>query len=177
MAATECFRLGLEDSWRLKVRLFKNVKNVSELKKKVIGGDIQAALLRPSVVCHSFSLVVAANKARHQMIHGKMKTRTLHTELIFNLSPSHSISDSLKKFGVEDKDTSLLLAYLFDVEKEDKIESYVNEIDGESCSVDELPTFCNEEEIKKMYKVTDEELNIGTLAEAVAFRIAVKEAS
>ena len=49
MAAAE-ESLGRDDKFQVKIKLFKNVNNVIELKKKAMKGQIQAAVVRPSLV-------------------------------------------------------------------------------------------------------------------------------
>ena len=41
-----------------------------------------------------FHVVIAGHKAFHMFQRGKMKTRTLHSEIIFNLSPSTNVSSN-----------------------------------------------------------------------------------
>ena len=57
---------------------------------------------------------------------------------------------------------------------ESEIEKIKTLIQGDEINISELSQLSNENIIKKMYKITDLELTIATLSEAVVSRIATK---
>ena len=84
---------------------------------------------------------------------------------------SSQITDSLKTFGITDEDKEALFVIL----EEDKIESIKAIVKGTLSDLSEIVSLSNEAEVKKIYKIKDMELNVGTLLEAVINRIATKE--
>ena len=86
-----------------------------ELQQAVITGKIEpeASFINASVVGGLLPLQVAAHKALVAHARGCMTTRLLHSELVFNLSPSKHISEGLKRYGIGE-DTRHLLVARFD---------------------------------------------------------------
>merc|ERR1719150_3155884 len=84
---------------------------MAELRQKVIGGQLDCVLVKPCLVPSCLVLATAANKACLARSRASMRTRSVNTEILFNLSSSSNISDSLTKFGAAgDGDTAVLVA-------------------------------------------------------------------
>ncbi|XP_070558406.1 EKC/KEOPS complex subunit Tprkb-like [Ptychodera flava] len=174
--AAKTFGLELFPDCRVTLALFTEVQNCRELKRSIVDGDIDGALLNASMIVDPFQVLVAANKAIHLNHHGKMKTRNINSEVLFNLSPTNNISDAFKKFGLGDDDTAFLAAILND-NNGDKLESLEQQVDGNMVGLDQLKITTDQAKIQKIYKIQDLELKNSTLVDAVVCRMASKDAT
>ncbi|XP_072922349.1 EKC/KEOPS complex subunit TPRKB isoform X3 [Hemitrygon akajei] len=129
--------------------LFKDVKNAAELRQKAVEGAIDGALINAAMVVDPFQILVAANKAVHSHKLAKMKTRSLYSEIIFNLSPTNNISDAFRKFGISDRDSALLIVLVYDGGKNAKLEDIISQVDGRQISVQDFSTITDVAQIKK----------------------------
>uniref|UniRef100_A0A914V5D3 Uncharacterized protein n=1 Tax=Plectus sambesii TaxID=2011161 RepID=A0A914V5D3_9BILA len=124
------------------------VTNSPELRVAVRDGAIDAALIRAELVMEPFTLLAAANRAVHYASHNRMATRSLHAELIYSLSPSKNITDSLVTFGLAE-DSANLIVVVFDDAKGDKLAAVAKKIKGRSVPLENLKNITNYDLIKK----------------------------
>lgn len=156
--------------------LFRDVKNAAELRQKAMAGKISGALLNATMVVSPFQVLVAANKAINLQQSRKMKTRSLFSEIIFNLSPTNNISEAFKRFGISDGDDSVLVVLVHKDEDGMQLVSDITAtVDGRQVPVEDLSSLTDLEKIKKLYKITPQEDRTGTLLDAVVCRMAAKD--
>eukprot|EP00798_Chlamydomonas_sp_ICE-L_P028840 gene28840-32029_t len=155
----------------LSLSLFTNVKNVKDIRAKLIAGELTPdfAFLHAPAISDLFSIHVGAHKALTGETRGTMSARSLHAELIFCISGSKHIGESLKRYGISDSSTEILAAR-FDATADDvkKVEELV---DGDLVAMEQLSSITDEALIQKYCKFSKEELALGGQAEAVVARI------
>lgn len=159
----------------LHVALFADVSNCKELQSRVKAGEVEpeVAMLNAAVVADLFVLRVAAQKALAEQHRGKLITKSLHAELVYNMSGSRHISESFNRFGVTESCQHLLVAR-FDAEPSE-LQAIMAFVDGQQRSLDSLSSVTDKALITKYYKVSPNELKVGTLADAALFKIAARD--
>lgn len=157
----------------IKMQLFENVKNTPEVRKKVMSGELQCCIIKPQLICDPLHVVVAANKA---LTSKKQTTKSIFTEILFNLSPSTNISQSLLKFGIDDKDKNLLVVTLQKKTSDDaKTLEIFSSVEGNVLDISELGCMNDINAIRKTYKISDKEYHCINLLDSIVSRIATKE--
>lgn len=160
----------------LTLYLFANVSNTDEIRKMVISGELKCCVLKAGFIVDPFQVIVAANKAVVSEKYGKLTTRTLYSEILFNLSLSKNITNSLTKFGIDDKEENILLAVIHDAENADIAVKYpLAIVKGERVTMSRLNRFCDVNAVKKIYKIEEAELKISTLIDCVVSKINTKD--
>ncbi|XP_024232610.1 EKC/KEOPS complex subunit TPRKB [Oncorhynchus tshawytscha] len=153
--------------------LFKDVKNAAELRKNAMEGKINGALINPSMIVNPFQVLVAANKAVHLHSTGKMKTRSLYSEIIYNLSPTNNISEAFKRFGMSDSDSAVLIVLVHLKEETQHMTDIIAKVDGQQIPVEDVSMLTDPAKVKKLYKTTPQEDTC--LLDAVVCRMATKD--
>ncbi|KAF5906795.1 EKC/KEOPS complex subunit TPRKB, partial [Clarias magur] len=101
------------------------------------------------MVLDPFQALLAANKAVHVQKIGKMKTRSLYSEIIFNLSPTNNISEAFKRFGISDNDNAVLIVLVHNTEEAYNKDDILSKVDGQQIPADQISTLSDLAKIKK----------------------------
>lgn len=155
--------------------LFTDVSNSRELLGSIQAGTLEpeVALLNASLIPNVFPVLAAAYNALIANSRATLTTRTLYSELVFNYSGSKHITESLKRCGISDKTTYILVVH-FGVSTE--IKDLEKVIKGKIIDLEELEARADKAQILKHYKITNQELAISSLSDAITCRIAVRDA-
>ncbi|KAL8540350.1 hypothetical protein ACS0TY_001817 [Phlomoides rotata] len=96
----------------ISLALFVDVTNSKELLELMQAGTLEpeVAFLNASLIPDVFPILAAASKTLVAKSRDLLTTRTLHSELVYNYSGSKHISESLKRCGISDSTTYILVA-------------------------------------------------------------------
>lgn len=163
--------------------LFRNVSNMKQLRSEILNNKLKCCLLKSSVIVDPFVVNVAANKAILDEQNQCMKTKSIYTEILYNLSSSKNIRESLIQMSVDDFDRETLLVVVTkNGTKKNKIEDKTNDemddvlelIKGDMVSFGELKEMRNEKLICELHGIGEKELTVSTLLNSVLSHMAFK---
>ena len=167
--ATTVHTFPLFPSHTLTVLLYNNVTDAATIVPSLTKQSLSAAVLQTSYIASMFTLLSSANRALHNATHNQLKTHAIESELLYNLSPSHSISYAFKTFGVQD-DSSSVVACMFDATPE-ALRQLNAIIKGQQVQdVESTLNSMSEEKSKrliKLYKIKASDLDRRTLPDAI----------
>lgn len=105
--------------------LVNNVENLQTIKENLIKGntDFDYGFLNTKNIVSLEQIYSAYYKIMLDESNGSLKSRTLHTEIIYALSPFKNIMDCLNKFGISKTADSLLILKI--VKEEDYNTEYL----------------------------------------------------
>lgn len=81
----------------LRVCLFKDVQNAAFLRQQLLDGntDFEYAFLDASVLLSRKHVLAACFRAINDMLNERLKSRNVHSEIVFSLSPNNNVSPAL----------------------------------------------------------------------------------
>ena len=95
----------------LHVALYRDVQNATFLKQQLLAGnvDFEYAFIDASMVLATTHVLAAAFRAMNDYLHARLKSRNVHSEIVFSLSPNNNIGEAFRTFGVGDSTSDLLI--------------------------------------------------------------------
>ncbi|EMC99792.1 hypothetical protein BAUCODRAFT_62697 [Baudoinia panamericana UAMH 10762] len=98
------------DGYPLHICLFAAVQNAPFLRQQLLNGntDFEYAFLDAAVISSRDQVLAACFRAINDQINGRLKSRNVHSEIVFSLSVNNNISESFRRFGVEESTESIL---------------------------------------------------------------------
>lgn len=114
------------DKFKTVAVLVKNVENLQVIKENLIkpNKDYDYGFINTNNVVSLEQIYSAYYKIMLDESNGSMKSRTLHTEFIYALSPFKNIMDCLNKFGISKTSNSLLILKI--TKEEEYSQDYLN---------------------------------------------------
>ncbi|KAK9478505.1 kinase binding protein CGI-121-domain-containing protein [Lipomyces japonicus] len=97
---------------QITLSLFTNVQNSSQIRAGLTSSDhrlSQLAVLDATTLVSTSHVLAAVSRAVRDFKTGHHRTRTINSEIVFAMSGSNNIADALRRFGVKDESTALLV--------------------------------------------------------------------
>ncbi|KAG8995770.1 hypothetical protein FRB95_013371 [Tulasnella sp. JGI-2019a] len=165
-----------DDFAKVFLALFTNVNNASEVRSRIIAaatvdghhGDqererINFAFIDAKTIVSREHLLAAIMVAIVAASHGSLTTKTVHSEVLWALNYSNNISESIKRFGVGNSSTSVIVVRVGDINPLDpkgprlsatEITQMMKAVvQGQLTSLDDVPEVTDIPLVKKYYKL------------------------
>ncbi|XP_043280787.1 EKC/KEOPS complex subunit TPRKB-like [Venturia canescens] len=180
MHTMDCYTLPLDGTTEklLSLYLYTNVCNTKEIRESLMSGKLSCCVIKASLVVDPFQVAIAANKAALREKRSKLTTKSIFTEILYAMSTSSKITDSLVKFGIHDNDKNIVVVMIHRPNEKEKLEEEVlKRINGDRIPISRLNEFTDEPKVKKLYNVEQDELAVSSLLDSVISRISCDFAS
>jgi len=102
----------LPDGTGVELLFFSDVTNSKEVKDLLLSGELECTVVDSRMVVDVFQVMVAVQMAHHASLTGKLSTKTVHSEVLYNLSAMRSISTAFKTFGFDENLKQMLIICL-----------------------------------------------------------------
>ena len=176
-----------------RIVVYTELKNAAAILGGITTMDQRIVVADLSLVVSSFHLQLATYKALLNESQGKMKTKSITAEVLYQLSPSTKISDAIQQYSIRAESKEIAFVYIAPagdpesvstttddalVEFKLQIQSLLiegKEIDPQDISGPILLTDEKSAKIAKYFKITPQELEVSGLEESVSTRLAVKD--
>ncbi|KAL1747756.1 kinase binding protein CGI-121-domain-containing protein [Schizophyllum fasciatum] len=161
--------------------LYTGVKNAGAIRARIVAaataGDaeraaVDFAFVDARLVTSGLHLRTAVHQAVLAAARGALRTKTVHSEILFMLNPTNNISEAIRRYGVSDTCTALLVVRVHgsEVGEEEVRAAADTVVDGERRSVDELVGVVDWAAVKKYHKLNGEAAVQKLKGDAVAER-------
>ena len=158
--------------------LVRDCRNAAALRAAILSQTptpIDAAFIDASLIPSLDVVHVAAG----MVCQGPIKSKTRHSELVYTLHGTRHIGRALSTFGIKDDSRDVLVARFDATEDEMRALKALVEgtvVEGKDAIERALrDDVCNVSLVRRQYKVTEEELQVGDLVESVMCRIAARD--
>ncbi|KAL1962057.1 hypothetical protein VTN77DRAFT_643 [Rasamsonia byssochlamydoides] len=101
----------LPTSMPIHVALYRDLQNARFLREQLLAGnsEFEYAFIDASMVLSRTHILAAVFRAVNDYLNGRLKSRNVHSEIVFSLSPNNNIGESFRKFGLTDSTRNLLV--------------------------------------------------------------------
>ncbi|KAI4249648.1 MAG: hypothetical protein L6R40_000437 [Gallowayella cf. fulva] len=110
MSLVHTVRLAhLPEDLLIHIALYEDVKNASFLQQQLLDGNtsFEYAFLDASMIVSSTHLLAAVFRAANDRLNGRLKSKNVHSEIVFCLSMNNNIAESFRRFGISPTTASL----------------------------------------------------------------------
>ncbi|KAI9572472.1 kinase binding protein CGI-121-domain-containing protein [Boletus coccyginus] len=153
---------------------FKHVKNAGAIRERIVKastmegpeGDkerdaVNFAFINAKLITSPLHLQTAAMQALFAQSAKTMRTKTPHSEIIWNLNPTNNITEGIKRYGVSDATTDLIVMHIAGWEREDILKRMLEVVDGELDLLANVVQVTDWETVIKHYKLDQEPVSKG----------------
>ncbi|RDB15625.1 hypothetical protein Hypma_004011 [Hypsizygus marmoreus] len=151
------------------VGLYTNIKNAAGLRKRIIGaagmqgeeGDrereaVNFAFVDARLITSRLHLQTAIYQAILAESQNALRTRTVHSEVLWALNPTHNITEALRRYGVSETTTALFVVRIGGSVVPDIQDTMDAAVAGTLQSLNSMERLTDWAAIKEYYKLNDE---------------------
>ncbi|KAJ7580213.1 CGI-121-domain-containing protein [Mycena floridula] len=157
----QCFRFDHHHKYAF-AALYTAVENPGEIKKKIIAASkagieeqetVNFAFVEAKLITSTAHLQTAIHQALLADSQGSLRTKTIHSEILWALNPTNNISEAIRRYGVSEASTALILVRISDSENWDG-QARMDEIVGTTATpLEDLKKVTDWAKIKSYYRL------------------------
>ncbi|KZT21228.1 CGI-121-domain-containing protein [Neolentinus lepideus HHB14362 ss-1] len=154
---------------RAYIALYTSVTDAGSLRSRIINaatlaspeGDQERELLNfafvdPRLITSALHVETAVYQAILAAAQGSLRTKTVHSEVLWALNPGNNISEAIRRYGVSDGCTSLLVIRIDSSELQDVEAKMGSVVSGQLVPLTQLGTLTDWAAVKKYHKLNQE---------------------
>ncbi|KAK2746728.1 hypothetical protein FQN55_005455 [Onygenales sp. PD_40] len=142
------------------VALYRDLQNAQFLREQLLTGntEFEYAFIDASTILSTTHILAAVFRAVNDHQNNRLKSKNVHSEIVYSLSPNNNIAESFRKFGITDATKDLLVVKFStspDITHDSVAQHLEKAIEGKPLPFDDenLRLVSDISKIKKAYKL------------------------